>query len=196
MNTNALFDDLKSQISQYREKIKRLVVTERDRRALMIGGVGAALLLIYIIFQVFSSGSGRLEKQAEAMRQDMNKLNSLKAEYNESKRRAEQIAREVKTGNHDLVSLIENAVIEAQIPRGSFSINSRTPASTDLYEEKMVDVEVKKVSLERAVAVLYQIQSKPTFLKVSKFSVRTRFDNVNLVDVSFRVSAYEFKQEV
>jgi hypothetical protein len=89
---------------------------------------------------------------------------------------------------------VEKILVDAQVDRSSFSISSRTDTSGDLYDEKSIDVDIKKLPLNKAVDLLYKIQTNPNFLKVSKFRIRTRFDNPNLLDASFRVSTFKFKQ--
>jgi type II secretory pathway component PulM len=196
MDMSTLFEDLKGLVNQVYERIQRLAASERDRRALLFGGIGLIVLLIYIIFQFFSSGSAKLEKKAQALQADLKKIESLRTEYIESNRRIEELTKRVKTGDEDLISLVEKALVETQVERGRFSITSRTPTSGELYEETSVDVEIKKVPLNKAVDVLYKIQTKPSFLKISRFRIRTRFDDPNLVDVSFRVSTFKFKQVI
>ncbi|MGQ0793697.1 MAG: hypothetical protein ACT4NX_06345 [Deltaproteobacteria bacterium] len=191
-----LIEQLKALLNRYRIPSEGLAVSERDKKTLVLGLAAGGAIVLYIVFQIFSSGAAKLEKQAEVLAQDLSKIDALRSDYSNSTRKIEDLTKKITTANEDLVSLAEKSLIESQIERGSFSINSRTPVSADLYDEKIVDVEIRRVSLDRAVGVLYKIQSKPTFLKLSKFSIRTRFDNPNLVDVSFRISAFEFKQGV
>lgn len=194
MDKNAISEDVKNFVKQVNERFQRILASERDRKALILGAVGISILVVYIIFQSFSSGGARLAKKAEAIEADLKKIESLRSEYIESKRRINEVTSNIKSEDDALISVVEKVLIDAQIERGSFSINSRTDASGDLYDEKSVDVDIKKLPLNKAVDVLYKIQRNPSFLKVSKLRIRTRFDNPSLMDSSFRVSTFKFKQ--
>ncbi|HWP93573.1 MAG TPA: hypothetical protein VNN20_15375 [Thermodesulfobacteriota bacterium] len=194
MDINNFFESIKNLSNQWSERIQRLLASERDRKAVLLGAGVLFILIIYIIFQSFSSGKARLEKKAIALEADLKRIQSLRQEYVESKRRLEEVTSKIKTEDVALISVVEKVLVDVQVDRSNFSISSRTDTSGDLYDEKSVDVDIKKIPLNKAVELLYKIQTNPNFLKVSKFRIRTRFDNPNLLDASFRVSTFKFKQ--
>jgi hypothetical protein len=195
MNSGVITEKLNALISPLRSKIRTALASERDRKAVIFGGIGLLVLVLYIMFQVFSSGGGDLEKRDQTAREELSKIKSLKSEYIESKRRVDGLAGSIKRGNLNLLPAVEKILVDRQIDRGSFSINLRAPIAGDLYEETGVDVEIRGVSLEKAVDVLYKIQSTPAFLKLSNLRLRTRFNDPSLMDVSFRVSTFKLNQE-
>ncbi len=194
MDTNAVLENLKTLVNKVRERIQRIAASERDRKAVVYAGLGAAVLILYLMFQFFSSGTGRLEKKAQALQIELKKLDSLRNEYIQSKGRIEELSKSIKTGDESLISVVEKILVESRVDRGDFSIKSRTSTSGDLYEETSVDVDLKKIPLDRMVDVLYKIQTTPVFLKVSMFRPQTRFDNPDLMDVSFRVSTFKLNK--
>ncbi len=194
MDTNNIRDSLRQLEGQAREWFQRVSSSERDRRLLWYGGIGGSVLLLYIIFQFFSSGSARLERKVEALQSELRKIDTLRSEYIQSKRAIEQLSKNIKTGDKSLISLVEETLVDSQVDRGNFSIKSRTPTSGDLYEETSVDVELKKIPLNKMVDVLYKIQTTPVFVKVTKFRPQIRFDNPDLMDASFRVSTFKLNE--
>jgi hypothetical protein len=194
MDNNSITEIVKNLKNQFNERFQRILASDRDRKALILGAIGLSILVIYLIFHSFSSGGARLAKKAETIEADLKKIESLRSEYIQSKRRIDEVTSNIKSEDEALISVVEKVLIDAQIERGSFSINSRTDATGDLYDEKSVDIEIKKLPLNKAVDVLYKIQTNPSFLKVSKLRIRTRFDNSSLMDASFRVSTFKFKQ--
>jgi hypothetical protein len=170
------------------------MASDRDRRATVFGGIGFFILVLYVVFQFFSSGSARLEKRGDALRADLKRIESLRAEYLQSKRKIDELTSTVRTGDEPLISMVEKTLVDERIDRANFSIKSRASSPGDLYEETSVDVDIKKIPLDIMVDVLYRFQTMPTFIKVSKLRPQTRFDNPDLMDVSFRVSTYKFKQ--
>jgi type II secretory pathway component PulM len=194
MNMNAFLDNLRTLIDEAQKRIQRTMVSDRDRKAVIFGGLGFLILVLYMVFQFFSSGSARLEKKTQSLQADLKRFESLRAEYLGSKHRIEELANTIKTGDEPLISVVEKTLVDSRIDRGNFSIRSRTSTSGDLYEETSVDVEIKKIPLDRMVDVLYKFQTMPAYLKVSKLRPQTRFDNPDLMDISFRVSTFKLNQ--
>jgi hypothetical protein len=196
MNGDTIAENIRALINQAQGRIQRLTASDRDRRALLFGGIGVLALIVYIIFQSFLSGGGTLEKRAQTLQEELAKVKSLRAEYIESKRKINTITASIKRESSDLLPLVEKILVDEQVERGNFSINLRAPTSGDLYEETSVDVDLRKIPLDKAVDVLYKIQTMPSFLRVSKLRLSTRFNDPSLMDVSFRVSTFKFKQEL
>ncbi len=194
MNTNDSMDRLRIFLNQIRERFERAMVSDRDRRALIFGGIGFLILVLYVVFQFFSSGSARLEKRLNALQSDLRRIESLRAEYIQSKHRIDELTSTIRNGDEPLISVVEKTLVDARIDRANFSIKSRAPSSGDLYEETSVDVDIKKIPLDRMVDILYRFQTMPTFIKVSKLRPQTRFNDPDLMDVSFRVSTFKFNQ--
>lgn len=191
---NTFIDKLKTLLNLARERFERAMVSDRDRRAVVFGGIGFFILVLYVVLQFFSSGSARLEKRANALQSDLKRIEFLRAEYVQSKRRIEELTSMVRTGDEPLISVVEKTLVDARIDRANFSIKSRASSPGDLYEETSVDVDIKKVPLDRMVDILYRFQTIPTFIKVSKLHPQTRFNDPDLMDVSFRVSTFNFNQ--
>ncbi|MER3446187.1 MAG: hypothetical protein C4291_04810 [Candidatus Dadabacteria bacterium] len=194
MNANDSVEGLKALLNQARERFDRAMVSDRDRRAVIFGGIGFLILILYVVFQFFSSGSARLEKRVNALQSDLRRIESLRTEYLRSRRRIEELTNTIKNGDEPLISVVEKTLVDARIDRANFSIKSRTPSSGDLCEETSVDVDIKKIPLDRMVDILYRFQTMPTFIRVSKLRPQTRFNDPDLMDVSFRVSTFKFNK--
>ena len=193
---SAITDNLRSLINQIREKTGGISVSDRDRSVLLLGGVVFLILVLYMVFHFFSSGTDRLEKRVQVAEGELAKVNSLSAEYVMSKRKIEDITNSIKKEDSDLLPQVEKILVSEQVGRGSFTINLKAPTSRDLYEEASVDVEISKIALDRVIGILYKFQTTSSFLKLSKLRLQTRFDNPSLIDVSFRVSTFKFSQEL
>ncbi|GBD40102.1 hypothetical protein HRbin37_02391 [bacterium HR37] len=196
MDNSVLSENLRGIANQIRERIERLTYSKRDRRALVLGGIGLFVLLAYVVFQFFSSRNEVLERRLKMLQEDLVKVESLKFEYIESRKKIEEITKSMTGGDEDLISLVEKALIGAGVERGNFSITSRSPSSGDMYDEMSVDVEINRISLGSLVEVLYSLQTRPSFLKISNFRIQTRFDNPDLIKASFRVSTFKFKRVI
>jgi len=193
-------DSIKLKIQEltekFREKFDTLVATERDRRALLLGGTAVIVIVIYLIFHSYSSGVDTLQKRSVQLEKELQEVKALRAEYQASEKKIVELSSKIKKENEALISVVEKILLNEELDRKNFSIrdvNSRSNSDEDFYEEKSVDIELNKISLNTLVDILYKLQSKPS-LKVSNLNISTKYDKSSSMKVKLRVSTYEFKQ--
>jgi len=192
-------ENIKGITNLIRDRIQRVSSSRRDKRALIISVFALSILLLFLIFQFFSSGTEKLAKKANVLESDLKRIGTLRNELLDANITISKITSSIKSGDEALISVVENILVGGGISRGNFSIkdsNPRASAPDDLYNEKSVDVEIKKIPLNKIVDLLYKIQTRPSFLKVSKLRMRTRFDEPDLMDVNFRISSFKFKKVI
>jgi general secretion pathway protein M len=192
-------DSLKVFYRHIRERIQQVSASKRDKRVVIISVTAISVFIIFILFQFLVSGTEKLTKQVDALNSDLGKIENLRMRLEESNRQISQLTSSFKSGDEALISVVEDILVNEQIDRGSFSIkdsNTSAPAIDDLYKEKSVDVEIRKIPLNKIVDLLYKVQVGRSLLKVSNLRIRTRFDNPDLIDVNFRISSFEFKKVI
>lgn len=197
MDVNSSIGRIKKILNDLRDGFSRLSSSERDKRAIRIGGAGLCLLIVYIIFHTFSSGTQRLDKQVKQLEKELDRVVSLRREYEDSKKRLTEISSKIKKEKEPLISVVEQILLDENIDRKNFSIkdvNLRESESKDFYEEKGIDVELKDLSLKDLVDILYKIQNAPAFLKVSNLNISTKSSKSDSMTVKLRVSTFEFKE--
>lgn len=197
MDINSLIENIKKALGEAREKLTRISSTERDRRAIAIGAAGLCLVIIYLVLHSFTSSAERLEKRAIQLHSDLARIEKLRAEYLNSKDKIIDLSSRIKEEDEPLISVVEQILLDENIDRKNFSIkdvNLRSAAPDDFYEERSVDVELKKLSLKDLVDILYKIQNGPSFLKVSNLNISTKFDRSDSMTVKLRVSTFEFNE--
>lgn len=199
MDLQTVIENIKSFIALVREKIQTVSSTERDRRAVMLLGAAVFVLIFYFVFHFFSSGTERLEKRAKVLESELKRVRVLSAEYEDSKRRIVELAGKIKKDDEPLISLVEKILLAENIERKNFSIrdvNTRASNTEDFYEEKSVDVELKKITLKDLVDILYKVQTKQSFLKVSNLNITMKFNKADSINVKLRISTFEFEQVI
>lgn len=196
MDTNSIRRKFQEFIEKSREKFYSLTSTERDRRALLLGGSAIVIIVIYLVFHSYSSGTDHLQKRSAQLEKELREVKVLKAEYEDSNKKIVELSSKIKKENEALISVVEKILLNEKLDRTNFSIrdvNSRTNSNEDFYEEKSVDVELNKISLSNLVDILYKLQNKPS-LKVSNVNISTKLGKSDSMNVKLRVSTYEFKQ--
>ena len=199
MNFNDLKDRINYIFQNITDKFGSAMSTERDRRAIIIGLAGILFFVAFFSYKSFSKNSESYSKQIEILENQLAEIKSLKQQYKTSAATLKQLTKSVKKEEEALISVVERILVDNQIERTSFSIkdsNFSTPGSEDIYDEKSVQVDIRRVTMNKIVDVLYKFQTRGSFLKVSDLRLKTKFDKPDLVDASFRLSTFEFKQVI
>ena len=176
--------------------IERREFSERDVRALKIAAAVLVLFLVFSIYRaVFPAGSA-IRSEVSLMRGQLNEIRAIKEEYRYSRDILAKVSGPMKEEKEALISVAEKALIRNGIDRRSFSIRGTNPSvrGKGIEREKAVLVSINKVPIPRVMNILYSFQKSKTILKVSDLRIKTRFDNPNLTDVSFRLSTFSFSE--
>lgn len=197
MDVSALVYRIKEFVAQVHERAQVFSIAERDRKILLMGLCMLFIILLSLVFHSFSSGAEQLERQARQLEARLGNVEALSVAYRGFQERFKELSSKVEKDEGPLISVVEKILLSGQIDRRRFSIrdvNSPALESDDFFEEQSVDVELKKIPLNDLVGVLYKIQTKSSFLKVSNLSISTRFDKSDAMNVRLRVSTYRIKQ--
>lgn len=194
-----LFEKIKNLQETVKSYIGRKDLSERDRRAIIIACVAVLFFIAFAVFSSFTSGSDRSKKRVVALRQQLEEVKTLRKEYEYSKKTLEQITKSIKREDEALISVVEKVMLNNQVDRKTFSIkdsNSNTSGADDMFNESSVQVDIKRIPVEKVIDVLYAFQNRESFLKISNLKLRTKFDKSNMLDVSFRLSTFEFNKVI
>ena len=168
----------------------------RDIRAIQIGAAALAIFLIFSVYRAVLPGGSAIRSEVSQMRLQLNEIRALKEEYRYSRDILSKVSGSMKEEKEALISVVEKTLIRNGIDRRSFSIRGTNPSvrGKGIERERAVLVKINKVSVPRVLNVLYVFQKSKTILKVSDLRIKTRFDNPNLTDVSFRLSTFSFSK--
>jgi len=180
--------------------LSKTLSSERDKKVLTLGAVCLTLFVLFFVYQSYSTKVAQYEKKQQALREELIKVKTLTEDYRESRKRLQTLTSSIKKEDEALISVLEKILVDNQIDREDFSIkdsNTRGKNDTeDLYEVTSVQVDIRRVPLYKIIDVLYKIQTRKSFLKVSDLQMRTKFDKPELVDASFKLSTFEFKKVI
>lgn len=179
-----------------RELIDRGEFSARDVRALKIASAALAVFVLFSVYRAVSPGGSAVKSEVSQVRLQLNEMRSIKEEYSYSRDVLAEVSGSLKEEKDALISVAEKALVRSGIDPRSFSIKGTNPSvrGKGIDRERAVLVKINKVSVPRVLNVLYAFQRSKTMLKVSDLRIKTRFDNPNLSDVSFRLSTFSFSE--
>ena len=199
MDINDITSKIKILRQFLNEKLEESLSSERDRRAIYIGAALISFFILLAFYNTFVKNSNKYQQQSSALEEQLLKVKSLKNEYKQSRKMLGELSKTVKKEDEALISVVEKILVDNQIERTSFSIKDSKLGesySSEITDESTVQVNLRKIPFNKVVDILYSIQSRDTFLKVSNLRLKTKFDRPELVDVSFKLSTFEIGQGV
>lgn len=194
MDVNHIYSSLRELIKQKNP----LSGSQTDKRVVYTGLTVLSIFVLVIFYNVFIGDAGKYQKQLSVLEKDIKKVRLLADEYHRSKQRLDELSGAIKKENESLISVVEKIFIDNGIKRKNFSIKDSKLDETYSYElsgEATVQVDINEVPFRRVIDVLYSIQSRDSFLKVSNLRVKTKFNNSSMVDASFKLSTFEIVQD-
>jgi general secretion pathway protein M len=90
-----------------------------------------------------------------------------------------------------ILSHLEGQAKQSNVKRHIVQMKPLSGQSTRFYRENMVEIKMEKVPLDQLVRYLYKVENSPELLRIKELRIKPRFDNKNLMDARFKVSAYE-----
>ena len=176
--------------------IDRREFSARDVRALKIAAAALAVFILFSAYRAVFPGGSAVRSEVSQVRLQINEMRSIKEEYRYSRDVLAKVSGSMKEEKEALISVAEKALVRNGIDRRSFSIKGTNPSGRGkgINRERAVLVKINKVPVPRVLNVLYTFQKSKTLLKVSDLRIKTRFDNPNLTDVSFRLSTFSFSE--
>lgn len=191
---SAVLERTEPLVRRVRELVDRGEFSTRDVRALKIAGVALALFILFSAYRAVFPGGSAVKSEVSQARLQLGEMRSIKEEYRYSRDLLAEVSGSMREERDALISVAEKALVRNGIDRRSFSIRGTNPSvrGKGINRERAVLVKINKVPVPRVLNVLYTFQKSKTILKVSDFRIKTRFDNPNLSDVSFRLSTFSF----
>ena len=192
----AVLEKIEPLARRVRGLIDRREFSARDVRALKIAVAALAVFILFSAYRAVFPGGSAVRSEVSQVRFQINEMRSIKEEYRYSRDILANVSGSMKEEKEALISVAEKALVRNGIDRRSFSIKGTNPSGRGkgINRERAVLVKINKVPVPRVLNVLYTFQKSKTLLKVSDLRIKTRFDNPNLTDVSFRLSTFSFSE--
>lgn len=193
---SAVLERAKPLARRVRDLIDRGEFSARDVRALKIAAAALAVFMLFSVYRAVFPGGSAVRSEVSQVRLQLSEMRSFKEEYRYSRDLLAKVSGSMKEEREALISVAEKVLVRSGIDRRSFSIKGTNPSvrGKGINRERAVLVKINKVSVPRVLSVLYTFQKSKTILKVSDLRIKTRFDNPNLTDVSFRLSTFSFSE--
>lgn len=160
--------------------------------------IGAGVLGLFVIGLPISLATSQLGSLEEEITQGRDKQRQISHELE----RYRQILDDLKgvesqiSGGYDatITTTMETLAEKSGIKDRIENIKEKAQTPSELFDESAADVRITKITVPQLVDYLYNIEHHATlFLKIKNIQIQRRFDNKQLLNVSFQVSTYKLQ---
>jgi hypothetical protein len=124
--------------------------------------------------------------------EQLDKLLTLKADYQRRLQDQNKLAAEIKANNGTrLLSYLEEISKQSNIELGNASERAGESTGTELLKEVAAEVMIKNVSIDRLYDFLRRIEDGNRLVKVRRLKIKTRFDNAKMLDAVVTVGTFK-----
>lgn len=160
--------------------------------AMIVAGIVAVILFLLPI----SIASNKIESMQRKLNSSQDKMGGIVNEidnYNNSKAKLEDLEKKIDTGfEKNLATLIAKLAAQAGISDENLNLNKMPDVPSDPFNEYVVDVRLKKISLTQLTDFLFAIENdKKKLLRIKDLKIDVRHGNRSEFNVTFKVSTYE-----
>jgi type II secretory pathway component PulM len=159
----------------------------RDKKALIIGGSAAAVILLYtLVVSPFLSDISRKRDLIPKKERDLVEIKRLRDEYRDVQKQL-QIAQEAAAKRGPILTEIENITKRVNLGSKIVSLKPQPGTKGEGFTESIVEVRLDNVTLYDVVNYVHQLES--AMLRVRKLQFKPRYDNPKLLNATFLVSS-------
>lgn len=180
------------------ENIKDYLQSRPPReRYILIGGtaVTVVFILYWLVAGMTSSGPSR-QGGLDRVLADQKEFHKVLAEYKTLANQVQEFDNRLKSTQEDLdlFATLNSFADQSGIKEQIIKMDPSDGAGTEYYDEWYVDMNLQKIPLEPLTKFMKKIDESSSFLRITRITIKRRFDQSETLDVNLRVNAYRAKQ--
>jgi type II secretory pathway component PulM len=166
-----------------------LKLEERDKKTLIVGGIIAAVIVLYtLVFSPLMSDLARKRDLIPRKQKDLAEMKDLKTEYLNIQHQL-QAAQAAAAKRGPLLTEIENTTKRANLSGKIVSLKPQAGVQTAGFKESIVEVKLENVTLYDIVNYVFLLEQGA--LRIRKLQFKPRYDNPKLLNSTILVSSAE-----
>ncbi len=162
--------------------------------ALVVVGL-LVLLILFLPLSLFSGKVSSLQKEISNAQKGYSQVLEKIAQYEKTQRETEEIERRFSRPVGSLNTRLETVAKQSGLTVDQ--LREKAPQETDYLEINSVEVKISNVSLMQLMELLYSLENDPTSpMRVRRIQIKPKFNNRQVLDVTFEVATFAVKKEV
>lgn len=161
----------------------------KDRKKAYLYAIYIIVPIALLVAGVTLYGSYNATKKAtNAKKRELATMAALKADYLGKKAMLDAVSQRAATQGESPVAAVEEIAKRTGMKEKVASVKPLEEKNSPGYTDKPVEVKLQAVDLNHLVNFLYQAEYGPKLMVVRDLSMKARFEDPDLLDVTMRVS--------
>jgi type II secretory pathway component PulM len=167
--------------------------TPREKRLLALAAGGVVLFIALIGYASFSSAIRKAQASLDEKQLDFEKISRLAAGYGAQEQERQLLEARLRQSPPALMGFIDGLARQAGVEIGGMQDRGVVSGGQNgRPKESSVEVNLGRVSLDKLVRLLSDIEHSPGVVRVRRLRLRKSFENKDVLDVSpLSVSAWQ-----
>jgi type II secretory pathway component PulM len=178
----ALYSDLQAWLQ---------AASPRERRLLAMAAGGVLFFVILVTWGSFGSAIRKAQENLDEKQGDFEKIARLSAGYGAQEQERQMLEARLRMSPPALMSFVDSTTKTDGVDVGGMSDRGMVAGGQGKLKETSVEVNLSKVSLDKLLKVITDIERSPGVVKIRRLRVRKSFENKDVLDVSLTVSAWQ-----
>ncbi|MBI1911426.1 MAG: hypothetical protein HYS21_05440 [Deltaproteobacteria bacterium] len=173
-------------VLKYKEYFKGGLDRQKAKRLAILAVIPVLILILgYTAVYRYTT----IRRGAALKAEDVKRFKALEQEYLVKKAAVDSISRKALADpGISTVSLLENIGSRIGVKNKITSINPVGETERLGYTEREFEIKIDGIDLNQLVNLLYQTENNTSLLVVREFSMKSRFENPDLLDISLKLS--------
>ena len=167
-----------------------MALTQKDRRALVIGISMLALFLLvqFVLFPLLDKRK-RLDRGISIRQKGLIEMQEMQSRYTQLSRQSNSLEQRVsrRSGEFGLFSFLEKMAVEADIKDNIAYMKPSDATGDGVLQQSMVEMKLKSVTLKQLVAFLERIESPQEIVELKRISIQENKKQEGTLDVIMQV---------
>ena len=167
-----------------------MALTQKDRRALVIGISALALFLLvqFVLFPLFDKRK-RLNRGISIRQKGLVEMQEMQSRYTQLSRQSNTLEQLVsrRSGEFGLFSFLEKMAAEAEVKENIAYMKPSDATGDGELQQSMVEMKLNAINLKQLVSFLERIESPENIVELKRISIQENKKQEGTLDVIMQV---------
>ena len=167
-----------------------MALTQKDRRALVVGISALALFLLvqFVLFPLLDKRK-RLNRGISIRQKGLIEMQEMQSRYKQLSLQSNTLEQRVskRSGEFGLFSFLEKMAAEAEVKENIAYMKPSDATGDGVLQQSMVEMKLKAINLKQLVALLERIESPEKIVELKRISIQENKKQEGTLDVIMQV---------
>lgn len=185
-------DELKEKLNQLLDALSRL--SPREQLAVGVGVVVFIVMIVSIVGFSIKSSIATRERRITSLRSGVQEIAKMETTFQAAEKRKEAFVKQLEDNTINLRMKVGTIATEQNITIESITESGGSMGGKSSFTEEAIKVQVRRIGFVEMFEFFRRIESVSDLMYLREVQMRRRYDNAELLDVTFTVATIKAKE--